>query len=403
MRRAFQIAVLVCVVGFQFESVFACLWDTDTLAQERVEAPTVLETILGKFPRHSAAYYQWRLKDRLELLDSDPENDRLLDDVAVSYEKLGDHDAAIAVAKEQLSRNPNRYETLANLGTFLIHSGELEKGVSYIAKALEVNPDAHFGREQYQLLLVKFLLDLSKEGTYTLPLGEDRLSDGDSRSKYPFIGFVGTEVIGDFGSWISKEDRQKAVQAILGMMRFSQHDHPVLLDVLGELLEVDGHHQLAFRCYMRAAEKVEDSEAKRGYEMLAQRVIKNRVDDSSLQQEQAGVMTQFEDEKADADVWFAELTSNEAKWIAAGEDVDAMFKEHYFDPPVALFVDESYALPTQENQSEPSLLGQTIAWAFVAFLAAVGIVATLWIAFARGRRNQKSDLLSRNSVVATEH
>ncbi|MEO1530000.1 MAG: hypothetical protein AAFX06_31680, partial [Planctomycetota bacterium] len=66
----------------------ACDWDTETLLQERSRFPTVLELIVGKFPRHSKEYYQWRLEDRLAKLKTDPNDDRMLDDVAVSYEKL---------------------------------------------------------------------------------------------------------------------------------------------------------------------------------------------------------------------------------------------------------------------------------------------------------------------------
>ena len=405
MRHAVRIAVLIFLaVLHPMTPALACLWDAETLMQERMAAPSVLEVIVGKFPRHSLAYYQWRLDDRLRKLESDSENDRLLDDIAVSYEKLGDHDAAIEIAREQLSRNPRRYETLANLGTFLIHKGELEEGMGFIANAIEVNPDAHFGREEYQLLLVKYLLMLSREGDYTLPLGANRVSEGAWITRYPFIDFVSAKkkVFGDNDTWPSEVERQEAVDAILGMMRFSRHDHPILLDVLGELLEADNRRRLAFRCYMSAAGKVTDGAAKQGYETLARRVISQQYDRGNTEKPvpRAEVMTRFQNERIDADEWFAELTRNEAKWIAAGEDVDAIFHEHYRKPQEALIVEEAYDEPTYGDYYASELVGKIILSAVFSCLCVIGIIATLWAAIIRHRRNAIACSVSESSQVA---
>src|SRR5205823_3773549 len=73
----------------------ACLWDFDTLAMERARFPTALEVITGKFLRHSPEFYEWRIRDRLAKLERDPHNLAYLDDLAVAYDKLGQHDKAI--------------------------------------------------------------------------------------------------------------------------------------------------------------------------------------------------------------------------------------------------------------------------------------------------------------------
>jgi hypothetical protein len=52
----------------------ACLWDYDTLRQERARFPGALELITGKFLRHSPEFYQWRIEDRRRRLDADPRN-----------------------------------------------------------------------------------------------------------------------------------------------------------------------------------------------------------------------------------------------------------------------------------------------------------------------------------------
>ena len=42
----------------------ACLWDTDTLWQERRAFPGTLELIVGKFAQHTDDFYEWRVRDR---------------------------------------------------------------------------------------------------------------------------------------------------------------------------------------------------------------------------------------------------------------------------------------------------------------------------------------------------
>lgn len=394
MRHATRIAVLICLTLFHPSApLVACLWDTETLMQERMAAPSVLEVIVGKFPRHSRAYYQWRLADRLKRLETDPANDRTLDDIAVSYEKLGDHDAAIEIATAQLSRAPGRYESLANMGTFLIHKGEWEAGMGYIAKAIEVNPDAHFGREEYQLLLVKYLAMLSQDGRYKLPLGSDRLSENDWSARYPFLRFVGSEKLGNGDHWIGEEERQQAIDAVLGMMRFSQHDNPVLLDVLGELLEADQRRRLAFRCYVSAGQQVTDGEAKRGYEELARRVISEQYNRGNVDQpvSQSEVMEQFRREQADAANWFAELARDETKWIAAGEDVDAKFNERYRNAPQALVTEEPYDEPSPGDRYVWDLIERILLATIFAALCIVAILTTIWFTIRRRRNGQGKD------------
>lgn len=48
--------------------------------------------------------------------------------------------------------------TLSNLGTFAIYAGDLAASRAYLQEALAINPDAHFGRERYQLWLVEQLM-----------------------------------------------------------------------------------------------------------------------------------------------------------------------------------------------------------------------------------------------------
>src|SRR5947207_15309999 len=78
-------------------AVAACLWDYDTLKMERQRFPGTLEISTGKFLRHSPAFYEWRVKDRLAKLEKEPTNLDWHDDLAVAYDKLGQTDKAIEV------------------------------------------------------------------------------------------------------------------------------------------------------------------------------------------------------------------------------------------------------------------------------------------------------------------
>ena len=137
---------------------FACLWDYDTLKQERARFPDTLEIITGKFLRHSPEFYEWRSKNRLARLKTDPKNPALHDDLAVAYAKTGQYPKAIATMEALEKIAPGRYETYSNLGTFHFLAGDIEKALPIIDKALAINPDAHFGREKYQKWLGEYLI-----------------------------------------------------------------------------------------------------------------------------------------------------------------------------------------------------------------------------------------------------
>ena len=149
--------------------LLACLWDHDTIRMERAAFPDVHEVLAGKFTRHSRAYYEWRIEDRERRLKEKPDDPNLTDDLAVAFDKTGRTDEAIALMRKSRERDPMRYETLANLGTFLIHAGKFEEGLTFIRKAIEVNPDAHFGREIVQAQLVEYVLFWRRLGRAGVP------------------------------------------------------------------------------------------------------------------------------------------------------------------------------------------------------------------------------------------
>lgn len=341
----FTTCVLVLVVSVVVPA-FACLWDHDTLEMERQRFPSTLELITGKFLRHSTAFYEWRIRNRLERLKARPDNAELIDDLAVAYEKTGDHARAIEQMQQLERRQPGRYETAANLGTFYIHAGQLDEGLKWLDRALQINPDAHFGREKYQRLLVRYVQHAQASHKRKLSLADERQpSPGglgtrpSSPQFYSFAQFITPPPDGpDQFPWLSEEDVTAAVKGTLGMMRFGNYDSPVLLEALGDLLRephrasVDAR-QLAARAYLKASYEAHDPEAAGIYRHQAETVLEMQLDASEAKMSIETVESALKLELADAAQWYAQVEANERRWIAAGADVDAEFSRAYYKDP----------------------------------------------------------------------
>lgn len=333
------IIVLTLVLGLPAIAV-ACLWDYDTLKQERYRFPSTLELVTGKFLRHSKEFYEWRIQDRLYKLAADPSNLGYHDDLAVAYEKTGQHEKAIEtmLAKEKIK--PGLYETYSNLGTFHILAGDLEAGLPYIDKALAINPDAHFGRERYQKWLVEYALEKRKDGKLIFPL-RPNLHEMPSGQGFTDFQLFLKQRLGK--EQLTEADLQQAVTGVLGMMRFANHANPLLLEALGDLLgsqhrpTIDAK-RLATRAYLKAAYEVKDRAAQQGYRKLAEQALWMQTPDSKTrgQLHLTDLASEFDAELADAEKWYAELREREISWIRDGNDADAEFDRLYREEPKAL-------------------------------------------------------------------
>lgn len=292
--------------------------------------PEALELLTGKFLRHSTEFYQWRIRDRITKLKSEPSNLAYFDDLAVAYEKVGNHEQAIETMLRKEQIEPGLYETYSNLGTFYILAGEFEKGLPYIDKALAINPDAHFGREKYQKWLVEYAMDRMKDGRLNFPMREVTKEPKMEREHligfHAFLFFDHDEV-----------EQQKAIKGVLGMMRFANHENPLLLEALGDLLFVGGHSGssglLAARAYLRASYVVNDPEAKGKYRTLAEQALSARYSQKRDATNLPDLEANFQQELADAQDWYDSLYAKELKWIRDGKDVEAEFDKLYVKEP----------------------------------------------------------------------
>ncbi|MEM9417869.1 MAG: tetratricopeptide repeat protein [Planctomycetota bacterium] len=326
--RALLSFVLACPAS-------ACLWDYDTLKQEAARFPGTIELLAGKFNRHSSVFYEWRIEDRTAKLAelSGGEALPLMDDLAVAYDKVGRTDEGIALMREALAIDADRYETHANLGTLLVHAKRYEEGLEHLRRAVEINPDAHFGREKWQIYLIEYILERMRPGgELSLPLrvaGEDH-PHLEHQLTLSFQKFLGTKNLPE--GW-----REDAIRGIEGMMRFGNHDSPVLNEALGDLLggrSYEGEQRLAARAYLKAAAQMDDPEDADLYRLAAdqalsgQRYSKLRREDVEL----SSVEAEFLRETQEGDAWFAQIIADETEWIASHPDPESAYDAKYQSP-----------------------------------------------------------------------
>ncbi len=333
LRRTLLIATILS--SLLIPIAYACMWDYDTLAMERQEFPETLELITGKFLRHSPAFYEWRVQDREARLLEEPDNLALYDDLGVAYDKLGHHDKAIELMLKKEELSPGLYETYANLGTFYIHSGQLEKGVVYIDKAIKINPEAHFGREIYQKHLVEYVLSKRVDAEIHDPIEDDV----DPFALQGFTFFLANLLSTEEDSvtfHLADQERSKAIKGILGMMRFGNHESPILLEALGDLLSVQGMEKsqlLAARAYLKATDAVDDEETKKYLRSKAEASLTTQTGYSNGAEGLVKLELEFQAELLEAKAWYTLIEQDEANWKKEGKNLDAEFTAKYYNEP----------------------------------------------------------------------
>lgn len=391
-RSGVMTAALLCLLIPS--AVVACLWDYDTIKMERSQFPGTLELITGKFLRHTFEFYEWRINDRLRRLESEPANVSLLDDLAVAYDKTGQHDLAIETAVKTEELQPGRYETAANLGTFYIHAGKLEDGLPHLKRAMEINPEAHFGREKYQQLLVEYVLHCRKNGRSKPPLAKVKVYDTTvSRSPSASEAMI-EDTFEQFlrqkpNEPLSAEAASAAVNGVLGMMKFGKHDSPILLEALGTLLARDVNRPrhdaklLSARAFLKASYEVSDESAQVAYRAMAAQALSMQTPPGVMDQiPLEEVEADFKRELADGRAWFNRLHETERSWIREGRNPEAEFDRLYAVAPEVPGMDVVDPLPPIERMRR-NFIAFAITLAVVIVSALVGAV---YVIYRRWRR-----------------
>ena len=190
MKRYALLALLAIVLPAR-----ACLndRDSDSLATQARQLPATLRVISGRFPRNPPLYYQKRIERERANLANNPRQFGLYDDIGVALDKLGRDDEALQTMARKRALSPafnpndkaNReawYRYFANTSTFRAHRflkagapkeklDEMKVARAQIKRAIQIKPDAHFGRERYQLMAMDWII-ARKTGATKKTLGQ---------------------------------------------------------------------------------------------------------------------------------------------------------------------------------------------------------------------------------------
>ncbi len=204
------------------------MWDYDTLAMEAKGLPDAVRIISGRFERNPPLYYEMRLERVSKELQTKPNELSLYDDAGVAAARLGKNDEAIEwmakklkVLKASKDNNDDHwYRYHANLGTFYIHRwlhdgckketiSDAKAAHDHIAKAIEINPQAHFGREYMQLRAIDGIIAVKTGKAKSLVLFEE---DSKKSVNEQIEGMCGLIVLG--AAWESVDIFNELAKAL---------------------------------------------------------------------------------------------------------------------------------------------------------------------------------------------
>ncbi|MBC7864624.1 MAG: hypothetical protein IAF38_16750 [Bacteroidia bacterium] len=350
---------LKIVFLFSLPILLACGWDWDTIKMEKQQFPQIHELMTGKFFRHSQEMYYWRIMNRTDLLKKFPDSLNYYDDLAMAYDKTGQPEKAIEVMLKKDGIKPNVYETHANLGLFYMHNNNMQKGVEHVQQALKINPNAHFGREKYQLYLGKYILEKTVAGKLTLPLSKG------SNTGFYFYLHKNVFKNKDYKSEAHFKELADAIKGVAGMMTFANYRSPVLLEALADLLlhtnSTKGAGHLAARAYLKASFETDGETAKaynekaklaREYNFAGEEAEYYEKKDGKTPKEKldsitghiievplykmSELETALKLEVQSAEMWFDSIKKNEVAWIKAGKNPDTEFDKKYYQKKTEL-------------------------------------------------------------------
>jgi tetratricopeptide (TPR) repeat protein len=226
----------------------ACLWDRDTLREESLGAKDIAAVVNGDLGKHSPAFYEAKVTYTRALVDKGTARKERYDDLAVALARTGKLDEAIAVLAEKETKFPGEYTTEANLGTFLAMKGDLDGAIQHLEAGIKINPDAHFGREKYQVQLLR----------------QAKAAKAAGAKVDPCANLFGVSTDGEDAMWVERPGKvvarddvtfppDDAAVAMVGLIRFGTADaSPAVWFNLGVALAYQGHKHLAVRALHRA-------------------------------------------------------------------------------------------------------------------------------------------------------
>ena len=242
------------------------MWDSDTVDDEIRGVPEKERLISNRWHRHSQAYYQ----DRIQRLESRTDlSFEEHDDLAVALERMGEHDKALQVLelkyqKLQTEPNPDHlYRYHANRGTILAHAARYQEGLKELEAALAINPEAHFGREKYQVLALKYILAGQQNPELWQSASFLSYSRDPSTAPNLFHSIQPSFEVHHYSDEIPDQEQiQTTFEAVAGMLRFGGREGPELYRCLADLSLAQGDLNAAWYFYRIAIRKDHPAEEK---------------------------------------------------------------------------------------------------------------------------------------------
>ncbi len=332
---------LVCLPAI----AFACLWDRDTLRYEAKGLPGIVEVITGRFEREPPLYYELRLERVTRELAADPTRLDLYDDAGVACDRLHRGDDAIEwmtrkrasldALPDSQERKDHEYRYHANLGTFLAHGWlragadrsdmqDLLDGRDHIARAIEINPDAHFGREKYQLLAMEWIINPPSPDD---PDGDIYISNT-IFDKFEAFDRPRLHVVRSDTTW-----HPEAPDALAGLVVMGDAWQSVdIYHALAVALKAHGHTSLALLAILRAQELIASGRGSLNDALRNTDPDLSLAAESFLQQLEAPSPQKFFTRaRSAADDWHAKRTAFMMTRLEAGRhpDTDPTFWDGY--------------------------------------------------------------------------
>ncbi|MDG3003590.1 hypothetical protein [Paludisphaera mucosa] len=404
MRRAWILAAFVLASP---PLLLACLWDRDTPADEAKGLPDVVAVLTGRFPRNPPLFYEMRLERVEKRLIEHPRDLAAYDDAGVACDRLGRGDEAIAWMERKrklldtwpdgAESREHTYRYHANLGTFLVHRwvragadraklDEVRSARDEIARAIAINPDAHFGRESYQLRFLDWLLTPPPlAGFEDLPnfLGiRDQVEVGamdPAEARKAVLGLSGLIVLGN--AWESI-DVYNALKMALGQ------------DTQGFSPErAGGRNSLAYYAWLRCKELIQDGrgsmipDAPRGEALTA---WIRRPDFVQLEDVHEAP---YHDLRREADAWQEARTRFMTARLQQGRhpDDDPEFWTGYTEPPPPSLPAISPSVSHQQAMNWRILRAKFVLGGIGAVVLGL-VLSPLWIRLFRRRRGKAATI-----------
>jgi hypothetical protein len=357
----------------------------------------VHDVIHERYPVRGPAYYRERdriVREKLKTLPPDSQDAfDLTDDLGVGLDKLGRAGEAVQPLRDKLARQlklgqggRQLYTSYANLGTCLIHanmkaamSGDakakanVREGLDFIKKSIDVNPEAHFGREEWQLHIGEYLFAAIDDptlltkfdcvgNTFGVEPGRDEYGELPSAIKRAGYNSPGGEKLGDQfddrGELVKpnlREHLRLAIRGIggesgfpgsilegpvpfdeptlgiIGMWRQGGGANPYFAVTLGEIMLRVGQRYIAWTAYERAHILADRYGWKPEHAAFLREHCRSRQQSIILDRprdNEAEIRSQFQAELAYGQKYQKEYHEFETKKIAAGADIH---DEHFFD------------------------------------------------------------------------